>query len=448
LTVVIGILAFQLINAFTRLPVRHSLQQNKFTDIKCPKATTKDTEPKVFEFVDDNDDVDKLIPPVSPILGSPGDSKVISVADDPVQDSPEEMSLWTARVILIVTAALYGTNFGCVKILGQSLDPSVGALLRFTASGLTFAPWLIPNLQAKRNVVLGGLEVGIYTFIGYLAQAIALQTTPASTAAFICALVVVVVPLLDLIWEVYFAKEKFEEGSSSAKNPYFAIFPALVAAAGVGVLELGGSEMPGFGDLLAIVQPICFGTAFWRSEALTRDYPKDTAVFTGACMATIAFGSFIWTIFDHIVPMIPKGADYIWQDLQTIKGHLADPIILAAILWTGIVTTALTIYGENKAMVKVTAAESTIIFSTEPLWGTVFSAVTLGEQIGWNTILGAILILTSCLWSTLGPAVTAAGLLSTLQASAEMSEVLENLGVNFTAVLKKLADWSWFLDPT
>ena len=40
----------------------------------------------------------------------------------------EERNRWIARLILLVVAAFYGTNFGCVKILNDSLEPSVSAL--------------------------------------------------------------------------------------------------------------------------------------------------------------------------------------------------------------------------------------------------------------------------------------------------------------------------------
>ena len=45
-----------------------------------------------------------------------------------MNDDSEERNRWIARLILLVVAAFYGTNFGCVKILNDSLEPSVSAL--------------------------------------------------------------------------------------------------------------------------------------------------------------------------------------------------------------------------------------------------------------------------------------------------------------------------------
>jgi len=59
----------------------------------------------------------------------------------------------------------------------------------------------------------------------------------------------------------------------------------------------------------------------------------------------------------------------------------------------------LTEYAENIALQTLKASEATVILSTEPLWGAAFASVTLGETLGWNTLVGAVFILMACLWS-------------------------------------------------
>ena len=84
------------------------------------------------------------------------------------------------------------------------------------------------------------------------------------------------------------------------------------------------------------------------------------------------------------------------------SGSLSVPL---GLLWTGFVTTSLTVFAETLAMEKVSAAESSLILATEPIWGTAFAAVVLRETIGWNTGLGAVLIILACTWSSVGPAI-------------------------------------------
>ena len=201
-----------------------------------------------------------------------------------VEEMDEGSSRWFARSILIVVSAFYGTNFGCVKILGEALDPSVAAVLRFSLAALVFLPSLLKVIKSKPQLVRGGLEIGAYNALGYYTQASALVTTEASTVAFICSLAVIVVPILDAL---------FPKKSSSSKNGawYAPLLPALVATAGVGCLELGGDKVPGFGDLLALGQPLFFGLGFWRIESFMRENrePGDAQAFTGDKISNFIF---------------------------------------------------------------------------------------------------------------------------------------------------------------
>ena len=92
----------------------------------------------------------------------------------------------------------------------------------------------------------------------------------------------------------------------------------------------------------------------------------------------------------------------------------------------------MTAYGENIAMRSLSAAESTVIYSTEPLWGAAFAAATLGETLGWNTFVGALLIICACLWSSLGSKIAGIGFLTTasIQNVDMIEEVSENIGTN------------------
>lgn len=85
----------------------------------------------------------------------------------------------------------------------------------------------------------------------YFFQALSLETTSASTVAFICSLAVVVVPLINLV----VPRKASGDGAAAAEEAWYVpLLPALLAAAGVGSLELGGTDVPGMGDLLALGQ--------------------------------------------------------------------------------------------------------------------------------------------------------------------------------------------------
>ena len=58
---------------------------------------------------------------------------------------------------------------------------------------------------------------------------------------------------------------------------------------------------------------------------------------------------------------------------------------------------------EQSAMQVVSASETTLIYTLEPLSATAFSGIFLREKLGLTTAIGAVFIIGACLHSTIGP---------------------------------------------
>jgi len=137
------------------------------------------------------------------------------------QSSPVPFILtdvWKARFLLLLSAALYGTNFTIVKSLNDSMSVEILSTLRFGFAALVMLPWLFVPIDGELKVLakerrengilakdddgveggetvglfefgedltrlsvgLAGMEIGVYTSVGYIAQAVGLKTTTAS----------------------------------------------------------------------------------------------------------------------------------------------------------------------------------------------------------------------------------------------------------------------------
>jgi drug/metabolite transporter (DMT)-like permease len=306
-----------------------------------------------------------------------------------------------ARLALLCVSALYGTNFGCVKVLDEAMSPAMAAALRFSLAAAAFVPLGLSTQfdcdERKAQIIESGVLAGVFCFIGYLGQALSLLSTDASVCAFICSLAVVVVPIIDLMR----SSAEVVTGAPPQKKSKLgsAMPPALLAVAGVGLLELGGAHSPGIGDLLALLQPIFFGACFWKVEQTMKKadpiYATGEAHYlTVIMLSTVAICSIAWAMLSE------GGASAMATDAWGIFASGGRGLILAALVWTGVVTTGFTTLVENAAMVHLSAAESTVIYSTEPLWAAAFASVALGEHLGLNTALGALFIISACLWST------------------------------------------------
>jgi len=352
-------------------------------------------------------------------------------ANLPVNDAVDDEKVVRARWLLVAAAALYGTNFSLVKLLGDEMPVGISSSLRFGLAALATLPWLVEGFLPQINTNLRletrnsdeeadprvmatmyGLEVGLWNSIGYVAQAVGLETTLASESAFLCSMAVVVVPLLDRI-----------AGKRLLPRQWLG---AIMALAGVAFLELGdfgamfssggsGGIVITTGDKLSMIQPLTFGLGFWRMEQAMNRFPEEARRMTAAQLMAIFISSLgygLWTLgvfepffdsssFDVAIAgfqssLATVSSSFPWNEWAT------NPSILFSLFWTGCITTALTIYMETLALESLSAAETTLIFSTEPLWGTAFAVAVMGEQVGLNFAVGAGLILTACVYSNLG----------------------------------------------
>jgi len=140
-----------------------------------------------------------------------------------------------------------------------------------------------------------------------------------------------------------------------------------------------------------MIQPLAFGMGFWRMEHAMHKYRDQANRSTAAQLLAVFTGAATYCAFtEHNLD---------WSKLQV---YLHDPLVWFALFWTGVVTTALTVYMETLALKTLTASETTLIMSTEPVSGAAFAAAVMGERFGPASMFGSVFILAGCLYSNLG----------------------------------------------
>jgi len=306
------------------------------------------------------------------------------------------LGLWGSRVLLLVVAAMYSTNFGTVKYLETLCvhppcehDPSETSFARFLLSAIVCLPILYNNRQ-HWELIQAGVEIGFWYTVNYVCQAEALEYIPAGKCAFISALEVVSVPIFAGI----FMGKKIERIS---------IISAFIALFGVAILENllpigldvprgianGGKSLMGIGigDVLALGQPLGFGYAVMRVEHYMekfQDIPNRVLTLTAAQCVTVCFLTFVWILVDcgGTVP-----------DMS----YLLETHYLLALCWTGIVTTVGACVLQGIALQKASATDAALIFSSEPVWGSLYAGWLLQERMTTTTYIGGFFIIVACL---------------------------------------------------
>ena len=312
------------------------------------------------------------------------------------------------RLLLMIVATLYGAQYSAQTLLQRELPPSIVSLIRFVCASMIFLPKSIKylfrmfeNLRTNREYygdskfvalgpIWGGLEVGLLSTVGYISQSMCLQFSTPSKCSFSMGLNVLFVPFLDFVFKDQksnsFSKTVGESRSLSR------VLPALLAFIGIAFLECGGMEPPQFKDLFLLVTPLTFSAAFFRGEYYARKYPLDTSAMVGSLLGTTALFSLLWSWIDGT--LVNFGCL-----LKQIKNSY---ILSIGLVFIGFCCTAWATYHEQSGMQVVSAAETTLIYSLEPLTATAFSAILLKEQLTKSTGYGAFCILSACILDALG----------------------------------------------
>ena len=286
----------------------------------------------------------------------------------------------------------------------DKLAPPLVTMFRFLLATIFFIPAFISYFNSKPvdyGAFVGSLELGLYCAVGFIAQAQILQYTSASKAAFSCGLGVIMPPLFDLIHSTFKGKSTIDQHNNARKNkttmelkdsPFV---PPLIALVGAAILELHGLNEPAkLSDIYLLITPINFAMCFWKSEKHSRKYPNHTELITATMLLSVTVITLIWTLLTGTLP-----CDKV-SFVQLIKVFY-DWKVASALLFTGIMTTAWTSYIEQNVLKVLSAADTTVIYSLEPIFATFFAWVILKEKVSSATLIGAVFIFIATLWKPL-----------------------------------------------
>jgi len=258
--------------------------------------------------------------------------------------------------------------------------------------------------------IQGGLELGVYLFLGNALQVIGLKTVPADRAAFLVQLTTVMVPLV----------------SAATTGSFFSIplrtwIACLLAFSGVIVMGFDGKEISGDlssslssitdtftgGDLLIVLAAFVYTLHVVR---LGRYAPSTTPISLAASKATteailsigLVLGLLACTNGD--TQGLPSFVAETGNDISNFFTSIGNAFntnsipmstllpAAGAILWTGWVTCAYTIYAQSFGQSRVSPTDANLIYTTQPLFSALFAWVILGETLGEAGYIGAALI--------------------------------------------------------
>jgi drug/metabolite transporter (DMT)-like permease len=278
-----------------------------------------------------------------------------------------------AELALLFNAIIWGTTFVLVKSALHEISPVLFLAIRFslaTAALLaTFrGAWLGWDPKAARvtgKMLAAGAMIGIFLFAGYLLQTLGLQTTTPPKSAFLTGLATVMVPLLGAL--VYSIKPQISE-----------VAGVLAATLGMGLMTLEGPiGSIGRGDLLTFGGAVAFAAHIVATGHFAEQIGYEVLSLTQVGAAALAALTLVW-----------------WAETPRIQWQ---PLVVWAILVTGLLCTALAFTIQAWAQHYTTSTRTALIYALEPVVAWMTSFCIAGEGLSGRAAAGAVLILSGVL---------------------------------------------------
>mmetsp|Transcript_20350 Transcript_20350/g.44216 ORF Transcript_20350/g.44216 Transcript_20350/m.44216 type:complete len:539 (+) Transcript_20350:142-1758(+) len=297
----------------------------------------------------------------------------------------------------------------------------------------------------------GGWELGSYLFIGNGLQVVGLQTVPADRAAFLVQLTTVMVPLVSALsagklsavplptWigciiafvgVIVMGADDRAGGDSVAGGDGSEAIEGVLSTTGidhhagasffdsVNMDQLSSSFQMSQGDILIVLAAVSYTMHVVRLGAYA---PRTTPLKLAASKASteaflsvflVAALAFIGSTHFPSPEFVSETGSSVSEYFTTIisaftEGGLSNQnenslgVSIAAILWTGWVTCAYTIYAQSFGQRRVNPTDSNLIYTMQPLFSSLFAYFLLGETLGFYGYVGATLIGAALLLVTL-----------------------------------------------
>ena len=285
-----------------------------------------------------------------------------------------------AFICLITCTLIWGTTFIAQDTGMDHIGPFTFNATRFFVAFLVVIPFvfifekekIIKYVKPEKKLFIKlMIPVGLSLFLGTQLQQISLLYTDVANSAFFTIFYVPLVPIL-----IYFLFSDI---------PHWSVWPSVF------VCVLGGYFLSDFNDADVRLGDgiVVLGAVFWAlhiiyiGKLVTEfNLPFFIALLQNLVVAVLSF--FLVLIFEHI--------DFNKIILETYE------ILYAGILSGGLAF-VLQLFGQRH----IPAAPAAIVMSLEGVFATISAWIILSQILGFNNIIGCVLILSGVLFSQLVP---------------------------------------------
>lgn len=282
---------------------------------------------------------------------------------------------YIADISIIIIALIWGSTFIVVKKSVESFEPITFLFLRFFLASVIMFLISVPFLKhLNRRMIKDGFVLGIYLFLTFLFQTLALELSTATEVGVLTGVYVLFVPVLSA---VFFKK----------KPHFFSVIGVIVSAAGMVMVTYAPGMGMTYGQFLAILNAFFIGLYILQVDVYSRTH--NVVVLTMVQLLTTTVMSGIYALF---------------FESQNVMAVL-EPDMLYSVLYLAVFATVVCFFVQTAMQKYTTPTKAAIMFTFEPLSSVYFSYLLGNEILGVKQYFGAALIIAAILIAEAGTAV-------------------------------------------
>lgn len=281
-----------------------------------------------------------------------------------------------AHLLLVLVALIWGSTFVLVKEALNDSSPLTLSAARMAVAAVLLALYYRKTITVlTRPALTAGIVVGVFLYLGYALQTSGLELTTPSKSAFLTGTSTVLVPLaMVAIWRAQIHRWRV----AGIVLALAGLFLMTVPAGAVGLADFAKVNL---GDMLTIGCAFCFAFQIIFLGRASQRFPFEQIAVLQVGTAAVLM-SLSAPLLEH-PHLRPTGT------------------VIAAVLITGILCTAVAFAVQSWAQQFTPATHTALIFTTEPVFAWLTSFIYLKERLGVRAGAGALLILTGVLVSEL-----------------------------------------------
>lgn len=266
-----------------------------------------------------------------------------------------------ADALLFVTASGWALSTIIIKMYAESIPVFHIMFARYTLALILITLFKWPQIKKiKKEEILPGTILGIFTFLAFTLAILSLYYTSASKSGFLVAMSVLFVPIATTI-----LKRKLPNK--------WVIFSVMLSIVGLYFISGMNGGAFNYGDLIALLCAASYTVYILFMDRHAKHIEESILVFIQFCVVTI---------LSIIGMIIFEGVHF-----ELISNSLVPLIII------GVFGTAFTNFAQTKAQKTASPESVGLILLGEPLFTLIMAAVILKEEILIGGLFGAVLIL-------------------------------------------------------